>query len=202
MNLNELRDEAYRIACEHGWHEKEYTEQHWIMLVITEISEAVNADRRNRHTDKLAFEHDTMNALREKHLYGEAFENYERSCFNAYIKDTVEDEFADVVIRILDLSGLYAVDLDMMPNAFKVYDSDTDRLLRQYIESVSMNEFAYSCTLRTVDICEHEISWGDIQCLLHRIYIYSIIKGFDLEWHVRQKMHYNESRPYKHGKNY
>ena len=28
MNLNELRDKAYRTACEHGFHDKELSNEH------------------------------------------------------------------------------------------------------------------------------------------------------------------------------
>lgn len=48
MNLNELRDKAYRIACDHGFHDKELSNEHCLMLVITELSEAVEADRKGR----------------------------------------------------------------------------------------------------------------------------------------------------------
>lgn len=29
MNLNEWRDRAYKTACEHGWHEEEYSNEHF-----------------------------------------------------------------------------------------------------------------------------------------------------------------------------
>ena len=46
MNLNELKDRAYKIAKEHGWHEQELSDETYLMLIITEIAEAVNADRK------------------------------------------------------------------------------------------------------------------------------------------------------------
>ena len=52
MNLNELRDEAYSIAKANGWHEEEHSDEHCLMLVITEIAEAVQADRENLPTWK------------------------------------------------------------------------------------------------------------------------------------------------------
>ena len=45
MNLNNLRDEAYSIAKMNGWHNEEHSDSHCLMLIITEIAEAVNADR-------------------------------------------------------------------------------------------------------------------------------------------------------------
>ena len=48
-DLNKLRDRAYSIAKAHGFHEKEYSDETYLMLIITEISEAVNADRKGEH---------------------------------------------------------------------------------------------------------------------------------------------------------
>ena len=45
-DLNKLRDRAYKIAKAHGFHEKEYSDETYLMLIITEIAEAVNADRK------------------------------------------------------------------------------------------------------------------------------------------------------------
>ena len=51
MNLNKLRDEAYSIAKANGWHNEEHSDSHWLMLIITEIAEAVQADRKDKHAD-------------------------------------------------------------------------------------------------------------------------------------------------------
>ena len=46
MNLNELRDKAYRNAVAHGWHEENLSDEHFLCLVISELMEAVEADRK------------------------------------------------------------------------------------------------------------------------------------------------------------
>ena len=45
MNLNELRDKAYRNAVTHGFHDEELSNEHCLCLVISELMEAVKADR-------------------------------------------------------------------------------------------------------------------------------------------------------------
>lgn len=45
----EFIDRAYRNACEHGFHDEKLSVEHFLMLVITEISEAVEADRAGRY---------------------------------------------------------------------------------------------------------------------------------------------------------
>ena len=55
-DLNKLRDRAYQIAKAHGFHEKEVSDETYLMLIITEISEAVNADRKGEHAKIKEFE--------------------------------------------------------------------------------------------------------------------------------------------------
>ena len=50
MNLNELKNRAYKTAKAHGWHDKELSDETYLMLIITEIAEAVNADRAGKPT--------------------------------------------------------------------------------------------------------------------------------------------------------
>lgn len=107
MNLNKLRDEAYKTACEHGFHDKELSDYHCLMLVITELSEAVEADRKGRYMTKKE-QKEYLSCQKEK-FYMYAYDNY--------IKGTVEEEFADSAIRILDFAGLQRC------RSFRTYNS-------------------------------------------------------------------------------
>jgi len=49
INLNKLRDEAYQNAVEHGWHDRDLSDEHFLCLVISELMEAVQA-RKKRET--------------------------------------------------------------------------------------------------------------------------------------------------------
>lgn len=48
INLNELRNRAYKTACEHGFHDKELSNEHCLCLIVGELMEAVEADRKGR----------------------------------------------------------------------------------------------------------------------------------------------------------
>ena len=203
MNLNELRDEAYAIAVEHGWHEEYHSYNHWCMLIICEIAEMVEADRKNKHAKSDYYKKVVTNSIICKGLDPDIpSERGYQAHFEEAIKDSVEDEFADVVIRLLDMCGLYSVDLSKMPDPFVVHDNDIENGIIRWITNKSTTAFAYDCTELVSRIYDDGIRWGDIEVLLHRIYLYSTIKGFDLEWHVKEKMRYNKTRPYKHGKEY
>ena len=170
--LNALRDECYKISCEHGFHDEQLSERHFLCLVITELSEAVEADRKDRHANVAGFE----NAAKVYPI---------QRCFEGYIKDTVEDELADAAIRILDLAGLNG---DNLPDL-----SDMDEDTCDYFKSKSFTESIY-------EICEDIFYGNDIA--LYDLFVLAEVMGFDLMEHIRLKMDYNRTRERMHGKKY
>lgn len=55
INLNKLRDEAYQNAVEHGWHDEDLSTEHFLCLVISELMEAVQAERKGKRSDVAKF---------------------------------------------------------------------------------------------------------------------------------------------------
>lgn len=185
MELNCLRDEVYQNAIKHGWHDFNRPDEHWLMMVITEISEAVNADRKNIHADRNAFERNCAWWHLERHTE-KGTELFER-----YIKDTVEDELADIVIRLLDFSGLRVFDLNL-----NISNIDTNTGLRDKFRIISFTEF---CFTLCEEITHSPNRYECVKKTLTKIFQYAKVKDIDLSWFVGQKMIYNRSRPFKHG---
>lgn len=96
--LNALKERAYKTAVEHGFHEEEKSDAYWLGLVMSEAGEAINADRKGWLADAVLFNDDLA-----KMPFKDSFE--------AHIKDSVEDEIADIVIRLLDFAGLKGYEL-------------------------------------------------------------------------------------------
>lgn len=182
MNLNEWRDRAYKTACEHGWHEEDLSNEHCLCLVISELMEAVEADRKRMHAFRTPFEDFICRFTKEpEHTYKVAFDEY--------IKDSVEDELSDAVIRLLDLAGLRQYDLSA------AYDFVDD--LVSLKQNVMFSEICYVLT-GIITEKQHTVE-TKICAVLASIIRYCQEKGIDIEWHIEQKMKYNELRPYKHG---
>lgn len=74
IDFNALRDRAYKCACDHGFHNTELSNGHLLMLVITELSEAVEADRKGRfhYIKKFSNEKETI----EKWIPVKKYEQY------------------------------------------------------------------------------------------------------------------------------
>lgn len=45
----ELIQKIYEDACAKGFHTEYKSDQHWLIMVITEVAEAIEADRQNRY---------------------------------------------------------------------------------------------------------------------------------------------------------
>lgn len=153
-------------------------------LVISELMEAVEADRKDRRADLKAF---YKNGASERYLHNE---NYSEA-FQLYVKDTVEDELADAVIRLLDTAGALGVTIDLEKVDEIAKDFDKDKSLEmKFTECIYVIVFAivsYPYTIRDG---------------LALIVGYCNALNIDLWKHVELKLKYNSLRPYKHGKAY
>ncbi len=103
MDIKKLSKEIHKNAVEKGfWDDKENIAEK-LMLIVSEISEALEADREDRWCN------DERWIQFEK--YNNSPDDLWKAIFEAYIKDTFQDELADAVIRILDLAENYDIDL-------------------------------------------------------------------------------------------
>lgn len=172
--LNRLRDEAYATACNKGFHDEKHSDEHWLMLVITEIAEAVQADRKGRRV--------TRKVREDYEQFMEAYNDISITMYESAISGTLEDELADIVIRLLDFCGMNGYSFDY-------------RLITP--EEYFMRDFTYFawCLCRNIlDRREELVVWSVIKyCEKH---------GIDILWHIEQKMEYNKMRPRMHNAKY
>ena len=178
MNLNKLRDKAYQCAVAHGWHDENLSDEHFLCLVISELMEAVEADRKGMHANRANFEYCMKQRKRDDGEFMYAFKQD--------IKDSVEDELADACIRMLDLAGLRGYDLD----SFDYEGSDTE----DYSDMTFTESMFRICVYVTDNFYRDEL-----YILLNEIFAFCRDRNIDIFWHIKQKMKYNELRPYKHG---
>lgn len=178
MNLNKLRDKAYQCAVAHGWHDENLSDEHFLCLVISELMEAVEADRKGMHANRANFEYYMKQRKRDDGEFMYAFKHD--------IKDSVEEELADACIRLLDLAGLRGYDLD----SFDYEGSDTE----DYSDMTFTESMFRICVYVTDNFYRDEL-----YILLNEIFAFCRDRNIDIFWHIKQKMKYNELRPYKHG---
>ena len=110
MNLNNIAKNIYEGNKARGFWDDERNVGETLMLVVTELAEALEAHRAGKRCtngDKVAYlESDDMTQT-----------------FKTNIKDTFEDEVADAVIRILDMCGGFDIDIDFHVSSKLMYNS-------------------------------------------------------------------------------
>lgn len=179
-NLNELKYKAYHCAVAHGWHEEDLSNEHFLCLVISELMEAMEADRKGMHAKRDNFEYYIKQRKRDdgEFMY----------VFRIDIKDSVEDELADTCIRLLDLAGLRQLELTYT-NSLAI------------MGKMSFTEYIYCLCSFITNPDKSNSKWLDnhISYSLGWIFSWCRAKNIDISWHIEQKMKYNELRPYMHG---
>ncbi len=105
-SLNNLAKEIYKNNVDKGFYEKPSSTGERLMLIVSELSEALEADRKpdkEGRADRPGFE-DIYQTDITDNRYKELFEEF--------IKNSFEDEIADSIIRLLDLCGNQEIDID------------------------------------------------------------------------------------------
>lgn len=198
MNLNELRDRAYKTACDHGFHDEEMSNEHCLCLVISELMEAVEADRKGKRANVDWYNKKIANSrICQGLVPGTPKEIGFEVAYNETIKGSIEEELADACIRLLDLCGLRKIDIEDFTEEM-LYDAEESCNDETFTESV----YAIS----TIPIrYEYEYGYplgGQLNSMLLAIFGLAKHLDIDLIWHINQKMRYNELRENKHGKKY
>lgn len=186
--LNRYAKDCHQLSVAKGFWDVPHSVGHCLMLAYGELHEAIEADRIGKWA-KL-----TPEAVKNLRVVSDgAF----TKAFLWFVKDTVEDEIADAVIRLLDLlgwmieSGGPLVSIDYVRGEFgntAPPKEFTDALLRVVCSSVL--PFSFCSTLDAVldpiksleQLCDH--------------------LGIDLMTHIELKLKYNATRPALHGKKY
>lgn len=187
--INEWAERAYNNAVKHGWHEKEKSNAHWMMMVCTEVAEAVQSDRKGRR----------MNELDKEGLKSVLAKGNESDSFFRYYSDAVENKvesgFADICIRIFDFMGVRGIVMEheLVTNGYEV--------------SCMKNEDFTETAMRVIwniCACSRSIPKSNIFCimckdLLELVFGWAEAQNIDIVEHINIKMRYNEGREYKHG---
>lgn len=114
MNVTELVKEIHQAAKDKGFWDQERNVGEMLMLVVSELGEAIEAHRKGR-----MFNGENLIVVGA---------DAEVAWFGAHVKDTFEDEIADAVIRLMDMAGGLGIDLEWHINAKLAYNKTRARL--------------------------------------------------------------------------
>lgn len=109
-NLNKLAESIFAANKSKGFWDEPRTNIECLALAAGECHEAIEADRKG---NSLAEKLESGGAIRrELHSVGQISDANFPVHFEERIKDTMEDEVADAIIRLLDFCGARGIDID------------------------------------------------------------------------------------------
>ena len=187
--LNRYAKDFHQRSVAKGFWDEPRSVGHCLMLAFGELHEAIEADRLGKWAK---LDHDTIDTLQR--IEGAPYAQE----FLRLVKDTVEDEIADAVIRLLDLLG---------------YLLDGRELQSRQANSVNVVYGKGGIPPMLTDVlfpivatlCE---AYNDCDTTCGILYAIKSLEnlcdhlGIDLMTHIELKLKYNETRPVKHGKKY
>lgn len=186
MTINELIKTAHEDAKAKGWWDEERNTGELLMLIVSECGEALEAHRKDMRADLVRFDRQ-----REDHYYKDnpaiAWDRDFPKWFKLYIKDTFEDELADIVIRIADLCGSRNWELSPLNVMGDPGANVGEELL-----------------LIASRICDdyHHPSVVEMNTVVTMVWALANAHNIDLWKHIELKLAYNRTRPHKHAKLY
>lgn len=193
--LASLAEDAFKNAYKHGFYPESTEIETALMLIITEMAEAVQADRHDRHGSIEDYESEIQMGRDIPTAYKNSLEG------------TVESEFADIAIRILSLLGWMNSKNPIKINSNSVLADEYEIVRIQYkIHRSNIAADLYRLNGKFSSFVDNESSYWfvskNLQNILMRTFAIAHNHNIDLMEYIKLKMKYNESRPYLHGCKY
>lgn len=130
-----------------------------------------------------------------------------KTSFEEYIKGTIEDEAADIAIRIMDcIGGFFQEYKPGWSHEYQAAQSSLPLYKGQDPDNVGewMLAISHKCSSGRL----HYLQRNKAEALEEYFDALSAVEkfcekfGIDLDWHIEIKMAYNQTRPHKHNKAY
>lgn len=192
-DLITLIPRCHEASKANGWWDVKPNQGQALMLIVSELSEALEADRNGRHTNMEAY-----NEAIAKRWANDPRPPQNPMCtpiFEGFVKDTAGDELADAYIRLCDFAGGFGYTLaaDGM-----MYQHMVERRSQTLPEN--FGEALLTLTRHVINL--HQYGKGKNAALTNALTgIEALCKreGIDLATHIDLKLAYNATRGVRHG---
>lgn len=112
--LNELAKDIYQANKEKGFWDGERNVGEMLMLITSELGEAMEAHRKGKVSSWNEFYQNTTDTFKDN--------------FQKNIKDTFQDEIADAIIRLLDMAGGLGINIGNQIQFKLNYNQEREKL--------------------------------------------------------------------------
>ena len=181
---------AHETAKRHGFWDDNPSDDHFLCLIVSELMEAVDADRKDKYGNLQAMVKIVDDQAASKYgITDDWLEFWFKTYFEERVKDSVGDELADALIRICDLAGRHNISLVGIIATQNIVSED--KSFTENIYSIVKDIVNYRYSL------DEQLNYAKLEiCRLAEIL------NIDIITHINLKMMYNKTRLKKHGKKY
>lgn len=194
IDIKHYATKAHEAAKAKGWWNEPSSMPTLKALIISELCEALEADRTGRHANVAYFKHRLaeIESSINSPVQGEILTQHYKTLFKSHIKDSVSDELADAAIRILDVLGWNKKKLGSYKGtfvmsdealAFFTFSENIYEIIKEVVQSSPRDNYFLLIPLRYIEALAESLN-------------------IDLIWHIEAKLRYNKLRGHKHGKKY
>jgi NTP pyrophosphatase (non-canonical NTP hydrolase) len=113
--INELAQEIHKNARKKGFFEKEKNIGEMLALIHSEVSEALEADRKDRYANLSDSQLNVLLGWVQDIDFSKDYSDKVKGCF--------EEEMADIVIRVFDMCAFKGIDIERHIRAKMRYNS-------------------------------------------------------------------------------
>lgn len=124
MELRELTKIIHQNNREKGFWDKPRNVGEMLMLVVSELGEAIEAHRQRQFANFDEFNQTLANLT---NATGDEMKA-KKTAFEVILKDTFEDEISDAIIRLLDMAGGLDIDIQKHIELKMEYNKTRQRL--------------------------------------------------------------------------
>ena len=194
--IGKLIIKAHQTSVSKGFYKELRPNEERLMLVISELGEGLEAHRKNKRADVETY----LNCVNATDILESDKPAYIKQSFEDLVKDSMEDETADAVIRMFDFLGY----LDKQISLSKLYSSFEHVCAEYAIDSRDRDNLGKFMFEITKIVCKFgdSLDSGVAGEILGMLYVLSLEFKFDLMKHIELKMQYNATREALHGKKY
>lgn len=194
MNLKKLAGKAHTINVSKGFWDPIPNEGQTLWLVCTEMCEMTEAHREGRDGDINKFEKERRRIMNSR------YSDHEKpvviaKLFKKHVKDSMGDELADSLIRMLDYCVGFKITIEEKKIG-RIIEQMKNRKLKnlgeELLDLAGLIKFLHKGIVKA----------QSANAVIARIILFGEQLQVPLMKHVKYKLEYNATRPRKHNKKY
>src|ERR1035437_717710 len=200
MDIHMLIESSHSLGVDRGFWKKEKDLREEILYILSNIGDIAKAVKKEKKADWMNYEISVKHFERHNpKLEEEEIKKSKNKFFKMYIKDSFEDEIANVILRITDIMGGNKMNITEANPWISAYEHTG---LNYFFRNVKPTEELTGTTPRwlneAIHICMFHSDDDKDYGLSHILfYLGSIIEFYDIdiEKHLIKKIEYNRTRP-------